>query len=44
MAARKDIGRLFHNLGPKTANDLSPKDLFVTGMARRFKSLEDLSP
>ena len=37
------MGRLFHHLGPKTANDLSPTDLFVTGMARRVKSLEDLS-
>ena len=43
-AAHKVVGSLFHNCGPKTANDLSPKDLFVTGMARRVKSLEDLSP
>ena len=28
-AARKVVGNLFHNCSPKTANDLSPKDLLV---------------
>lgn len=37
-ASRIVLGKLFHNVGPKTENDESPKDFLVEGIARQVQS------